>query len=155
MLKEYFSYKWEPVLIDENNPYLFPEKRTRFMRKEYTKPAIYRWIIKKNSGNPIIYIGQTTKLFDRIYQYLNPGKKQTTNIRINKKLKYYKNKGYEIGIEYLRFCKIIKGDNFELFINENDLLNKYVRVFIENLMILIYKEKGYNLLNEPSLNNQD
>lgn len=142
-----FAYQWEPVLMDENTEYFFPERITPFMRKRYKQSAIYRWDIfrKEPEDEKLIYIGEAQELCpQRINGYLNPGPSQKTNKRIKEKFQGYLDKGFKIGLEILQFDKI-KIENFTLTIN--DLNDKHVRRFVEELMVIIYKQKGFQILN--------
>jgi hypothetical protein len=142
-----FAYQWEPVLIDENREYLFPQIITSFMKRRYKHPAIYRWNIfkKEPEDEKLIYIGEAQELCpQRISGYLNPGPSQRTNKRIKEEFQGYLKSEFKIGLEILQFDKI----NIEdfTFIN-NDLRDKHFRRFLEELMIIIYKQKGFKILN--------
>ena len=142
-----FAYQWKPILIEMDKEYYFPEKITPFMRKTYKHPAIYRWNIFRNEPDDekLIYIGEAQELFPlRIKGYLKPGPSQQTNKRIKEKFQVYLDKGFKIGLEILRFDNI-KIENFAL--TNNDLNDKHVRRFIEELMLIIYKQKGFQILN--------
>ena len=142
-----FAYQWESVLTDINKEYFFPEKITPFMRSNYRHPAIYRWNIfkKEPEDERLIYIGNTQELCpDRINGYIKPGPSQQTNKRINEELQGYIKIGFKIKLEFLLFDNI-KIEDFNL--TQSNLQDKYVRLFIEALMIIIYKEKGFKMLN--------
>ena len=146
-LKVEFTYKWEPVLADENREYFFPEEITSFMKRNYRHPAIYRWNIfrKEPEDEKIIYIGEAQELCpQRINGYLNPGPSQRTNKRIREEFQSYLEKGFKIKLEILRFVEIKISD---FIITYNDLSDKHVRRFIEELMIVTHKQKGFKLLN--------
>ena len=146
-LKVEFAYQWKPVLMDRNKKYFFPERITPFMREKYKQPAIYRWDIfrKQREDEKLIYIGEAQELCpQRINGYLNPGPSQQTNNRIKKKFQYYVRKGFKIGLEILQFDKI-KIEDF-IFTN-NHLSDKHIRRFVEELMIIIYQQKGFEILN--------
>ena len=146
-IKVEFAYQWKPVLIEVDKEYYFPKRITQFMRKTYNHPAIYRWNIFRNEPDDekLIYIGEAQELCpQRINGYLNPGPSQQTNKRIKEKLQGYLDKGFKIGLEILRFDNI-KIENFAL--TNNDLNDKHVRRFVEELMVIIYKQKGFQILN--------
>lgn len=141
-----FVYKWVPVLREEDKNYRFPEGITSFMRRNYRRPAVYRWNIFRNrlGDEKLIYIGETEELCRRIYQYLNPGRRQRTSKRIRKELENYLNKGFKIELEVLKFDKIKVGSHT---IRTDDLEDKHVRRFLEELMTIIYTRKGFQILN--------
>jgi len=142
-----FSYIWKPILSGEDDEYYFPNKITPSMRKTYKHPAIYRWNIFKNrpDDEKLIYVGEAQELCpQRINGYLNPGSDQETNKRIKEHLKNYLEKGFKIGLEILEFDNI----KFETFVFTNsDLYDKHVRRFVEELMVIIYKQRGFQILN--------
>jgi len=146
-IKVEFAYQWEPFLKDWEKEYFFPEKITLFMKKTYNHPAIYRWNIFRNKPDDekLIYIGEAQKLCpQRISGYLNPGPSQQTNQRINKKFHDLLNNGFKIRLEILCFDNI-KIKNFT--ITNSHLNDRHVRRFVEELMIVIYKLKGFTILN--------
>jgi len=146
-LKVDLSYQWEPVFVDKNCGYLFPEQLSEFMRQEYKKPAIYRWNIfrYKPGDKKLIYIGEAKELCpQRINGYLNPGPTQQTNKRMKEIFQSYLNEGLKIGLEILNFEKILIDSS--VFTRDN-LHNKHFRRLIEELMIIISKQKGFQILN--------
>jgi len=146
-LKIELAYQWEPVLKEENREYLFPQIITSFMKRRYKLPAIYRWNIfnKEPEYEKLIYIGEAQELCpQRINGYLNPGRFQQTNKRINKRFQDQLKKGFRIKLEILQFNKI----NIEDFtFTNNDLHDKHFRRLLEELMIIICKQKGVKILN--------
>ena len=80
----------------------------------------------------------------RINGYLNPGPSQQTNKRIKGKFQTYLDKGFKIRLEILQFDNI-KIEDFTFI--DNDLKDKHIRRFLEELMIIIYGQKGYKILN--------
>jgi len=146
-IKVKFTYQWIPILKEEGEEYYFPERITLFMRSNYKQPAIYRWNIFRNNSEDekLIYIGEAQELCPRrIYSYLNPGPSQQTNKRIKEMFQCYLNERLKIRLEMLQFDKI-KIENFT-FINSN-LKDKHVRRFLEELMVIKYRRKGFQILN--------
>ncbi len=147
MIKVEFTYQWIPILKEEGQEYHFPEEISSFMRKNYRKPAIYRWNVFRNipSDKKIIYIGEAQELCpQRINGYLYPGPSQRTNNRIKKIFKTYLDKGFKIRLEILHFGNIKIGD---FTLSDNDLKDRHIRRFVEELMIIIHRQKGYEILN--------
>ena len=146
-IKVGFTYQWKPILKEECKEYFFPEGITPFMGRNYRKPAIYRWNIFRSDSEDekLIYIGETQELCpQRINGYLNPGPSQKTNKRIKEMFQDYLNKGLKIRLERLQFNEI-KIENFTL--TSDDLEDKHIRRFIEELMVIIYRQKGFQILN--------
>ena len=103
MIKVEFTYHWIPILKEEGQEYHFPEENSSFMRKNYRKPAIYRWNVFRNipSDKKIIYIGEAQELCpQRINGYLYPGPSQRTNNRIKKYLRHTWIKDLELGSKF-------------------------------------------------------
>jgi len=103
MIKVEFTYHWIPILKEEGQEYHFPEEISSFMRKNYRKPAIYRWNVFRNipSDKKIIYIGEAQELCpQRINGYLYPGPSQRTNNRIKKYLRHTWIKDLELASKF-------------------------------------------------------
>lgn len=141
------TFDWIPVLREEDEIYMFPNPITPYMKRLYKSPSIYRWNIHKGipTSEKIIYIGEGQQLVPaRIKGYLNPGPSQMTNKRLNNCFFEYKQRGYEISLEIIRFDAMNLGDSS---FNLVDLENKYLRRFLENMLIIYYQQKGYILQN--------
>lgn len=67
-----------------------------------------------------------------------------TNKRIKEEFQAFLDKRLVIGFEVLRFDNITI-EKFSL--NSSSLNNKHLRKLIEDLMIVIYKEKRFQILN--------
>ncbi len=133
--------------MDGHNGYLFPQPLTSYMKQEYKQPAIYRWnVFREEPGDEkLIYIGEAQKLCpQRINNYLNPGPSQQTSKRINREFQNYLKKGMKIRLEILRFGDVEIGD---FVIAKDEVQEKHVRRFIEELMVVIFRKKGYRVLN--------
>ena len=146
-LKVNLPHRWETVLADTEKEYFFPEQITQLMKNWYKQPAIYRWNIYKNEpeDQKIIYIGEAKQLCpQRINHYLNPGRDQQTNKRIKEIFQNYSHQGFKIRLETLQFDRIAVGD-FSL--TKDDISDKHIRRFIEELLITYYRRKGFTILN--------
>jgi hypothetical protein len=140
------TYEWEPVLLDQDKQYTWPNNITKFMRDKYNFSAIYRWVVEKESNIQSIYIGEASLLPRRIYQYLNPGKSQQTNNYINHLFGgFIHEQGYNIKLEKLKIFSCELGDKK---ITENDLDDKNMRVLVEHLLLVYYENKGFDILNK-------
>lgn len=53
------------------------------MKKQYCRPAVYRWMVwTPGFGIHAYYVGETDNLARRIQQCVRPGKQQPTNLRL-------------------------------------------------------------------------
>lgn len=147
VLKVRFPFKWEAVLSSETEEYFFPQSVTGYMKRLYRGPYVYRWNIYRNSPSDLklLYVGQAKQLCPhRIQSYLTPGPSQETNQRIHEKLRAYLEQGLRIRLEILRFVELTIGD---FALTPEDMLDKHTRLFIEGLLIVYLRRKGYALLN--------
>jgi hypothetical protein len=140
-------FSWKKVFQSEDEVYLFPDPITPFMRTNYHKPAIYRWIVDSpdEDNEYLLYIGETIKLCpDRLLSYLFPGPKQQTNLRLNQQFNEFHANGCRIELEILKINGAIMND---LEIKESDLKRQDIRRLIERLLVTLYRNQGINLLN--------
>lgn len=146
-IKLHLRYSWDPVLIDEANEYHYPIAISKPMRQQYKKPAVYKWNVYKHSPDDLkrIYIGEAAILCPtRVHGYLKPGPSQHTNIRMKNMFSEYINQGLKIRLEVLNLQHSTIG---KVPVTQEDLANKYVRHYIEAIMITHYQDKDYTLLN--------
>lgn len=146
-IKLHLRYSWDPVFRDETNEYHYPMAITPPMKKQYKKPAIYKWNIYKHSPDDQkkIYIGEAAILCPtRLQGYLKPGPSQHTNIRMKNMFSEYINQGLKIRLEVLNLQHSTIG---KIPVTQEDLANKYVRRYIEAIMITHFQDKNYTLLN--------
>ncbi|OHB72720.1 MAG: hypothetical protein A2W23_04200 [Planctomycetes bacterium RBG_16_43_13] len=148
------SYKWEAASANGVDSYFFPDEITKYMKEKYRHPAIYRWDIFKDEPDDMktIYVGETNKLCNRVGQYLKPGKAQQTDKELNKKFHRYIAEGCNVRLEILQFDEIKIGDstfNYSDISKSEEDFGKFFRWFVEDLMVVIYKKKGFNVLNKP------
>lgn len=142
------SFRWTPIQGLANIPYCFPQPVSKYLRREYRRPAVYRWVIEQG-GKTSIYIGETEDLARRLTHYLNPGIKQPTNTRIRGILDLPCRSNARISFDMLEF------DPFS--INQRcysmlDLGTKETRCFLENLSVTLLPsevEKLNRVLSVP------
>lgn len=147
-IKLHLRYSWDPVFMDETNEYHYPMAISPSMKQQYKKPAIYKWNIYKHSPDDQkkIYIGEATILCpSRIQGYLTPGPSQHTNIRMKNIFSEFINQGLKIRLEVLNLQHSTIG---KIPVTQEDLSSKYVRRYIEAIMITHYQNKNYTLLNQ-------
>lgn len=146
-IKLHLRYSWDLVFRDETNEYHYPMAVSPSMKKQFKKPGIYKWNIYKDSPDDQkkIYIGEAAILCpSRIQGYLTPGSSQRTNIRIKNLFCELINQGLKIRLEVLNLQHSTIG---KTPVTKEDLANKYVRRYIEAIMITHYQDKNYTLLN--------
>jgi hypothetical protein len=142
-----FVFSWEPVLCTEDEEYSFPNPITQFMKRRYSGPAIYRWIIEHqgDEANPQVYIGEAKRLCpDRLSGYITPGPTQQTNWRLQRALLDGLAQGAMVQLEVLRLVGPIMPD---LAFSEKDLARQDVRRLLERLLVVLYRNQGVELLN--------
>lgn len=140
-----FAFEWEPLLRDANEHYFFPSPITGFMKKNYRRPVIYRWVIDYGQDENLYYIGETTKLCpERLSGYLSPGPSQQTNIRLNRQFHESISSGAKVSMELLKLNGSFLDD---LEIQDADLKRQDVRRLIERLLIVLYRNRGLQILN--------
>lgn len=141
------SYKWEPVLVKEDEEYHYPMPISPYMKEHYRCSSIYRWDVYEQmpEDKKQIYIGEAQILCpQRIQGYLTPGPSQQTNKRMKEKFHGFLKDGLKIRLEILRLQRSFIG---KIPLVPSELSNKFVRHCIEALLITNYANKGYILLN--------
>jgi hypothetical protein len=140
------EFVWEQVLSAPGKGFEFPGEITAFMRRQYGGPAIYRWIAyaKEIGDRKDIYIGEAETLWRRIYNYLQPGASQQTNVRMHARFQALKSEGLHVTIQRLHISSLSLGG---FTVGPSDLFNKHVRVFIEHMLVAYYTKAGFVLMN--------
>jgi len=125
------SFSWIPIQGLKDVPYRFPEVASRYLKEQYERPAIYRWIVQREQKQ-YIYIGAAENLGRQLVHYLKPGPAQTTNLRLRAFLDQENALGASISFEVLLFEPFsINGRQY----TPADLGTKEVRCLLENLLI--------------------
>lgn len=149
MEKIFLALNYEQALAKQSETefYNYPDLTTKYFKKNYSKPIIYRWNIYKEVLGDLktFYIGETDLLSRRVNQYRKPGPTQKTNKDLNAKFEDYIKKGNRITLEVIHL-KVSKESVPSLTID--DLKNKDLRKALEGLLIYNYREKNYILLNK-------
>jgi hypothetical protein len=141
------SYDWQAILMREKVEYMFPLAITPFMRMRYREPAIYRWNIYRKTADDkkLVYIGEAQELCPkRLYGYLNPGSTQETNKRIKTEFEAYLREGLNIRLEICNISVLKFGDSI---LGKESLVDKYIRRFIEEAMVVEYRKRGFTVLD--------
>lgn len=141
-----FEYHWHAVEGSPGVAYLFPGAVTHYVTANYSLPAVYRWAILDTQGRFVaVYFGETENLTRRIGQYLNPGRKQQTNIQLKERFDDELRKGSRIELRCLAFEPFsVCGRRFSL----DDFRKGYVRRVLENLALALEHDAGPQVLNK-------
>lgn len=131
------AWDWVPVLEDDGTPYQFPHGVSRYMSKQYSGPAIYRWTVRRQADIVGVYIGETAELRRRIHHYLSPGPRQPTNQRLNHEFTAALQRGFIVTLEVLHFAPFEVAGHL---ISQAGLEAKALRVLLEHLMLWVYQD---------------
>jgi len=77
------THRWADVQSAQGYNYLYPTVVSPYMKEQYCRPVVYRWMVwTPGYGIHAYYVGETDNLARRIQQCLRPGKTQATNLRL-------------------------------------------------------------------------
>lgn len=145
------SFQWRSALIEETGaPYFFPDKFTKFFRKKYSVPGVYRWRVLKNQpgDKEPIYIGEAQQLQRRIQRVCTPpktAKDTNTNRRLNQIFRKFLSEGRQIAVDV--------GDVESFEINgvgfgKYTMHDPFKRRAVENILLALAQKSGdYELRN--------
>jgi hypothetical protein len=98
------KYGWVNVQIRMGISYRYPNPLSSFMREQYCRPVVYRWVVwAAGQGISALYVGETDTLTRRIQQYLRPGPRQATNLRLKAFFDEAVKKGELVELQALEF----------------------------------------------------
>jgi hypothetical protein len=143
-IKIRIEYSWAPVLKNDDSEYLFPDPKGS-IKAEYNSPAVYRWNISVSGEQRMYYIGEAQNLRERVYGYLNPGRSQQTNDRINRLLSQSYFLGFRASLAILDNLMVSTDTGIDF--SKKDLESKHFRQFVEGLLISISREGGEIIYN--------
>lgn len=130
-------FKWKRVQFDGEN-YIF----NNLFKYKKNESMIYRWCAS-NEIETLFYFGETKEFKKRINHYLNPGKKQMTNIRINNEFNELAKRGYLIHLDILDIDEFLVGES-----KISDFNMKEFRRLVENYFIITAKASSVIVLNK-------
>lgn len=140
------TFQWNPINSEDNIVYSYPGNITKYMKDKYGFPALYRWVIQKRNGSVFYYLGETDGLVPRrVYQYLNPGPSQKTNLRLHDIFHSESANGSKILLEYLTFTPFTLNNRT---ISQSSLTDPHVRRLLEELFTVLAQGNGERLLNK-------
>lgn len=142
--------RWVMVTDEDGTSYEYPAKVSRYIKKTYSGPAIYRWrvIPSGEDGRETVYIGQAEDLAQRVQRVLTPGhgrKGDPTDRRLQTAFRELLSKRKKMVLEIADFEEFeINGVHF----SPSVLADRFRRLAVENLILAVQQAAGYNLLNK-------
>ena len=131
------DYCWKSVEKSPDESYVFPHRTSNFMKSEYSRPGIYRWVVYSPNGAPVAaYFGEAENLVKRIGQYLRPGESQRTNLRLHMEFHRYIKNQRTVKMDILDFSPF-RLNSIEASVS--DLHNRCLRIMLEAFAILNFK----------------
>ena len=121
--------EWVPVQVPDGKAYFYPDEHRRW-RKDWSKPAVYRWVLSGQGCKPQFLVGESGDLYKRLQAYVGSTAKRHVNIR--RDFDRVSSTGGTVGLE------ILKIDSFAIngaVIAEDKLGNFFVRRVLENLLL--------------------
>jgi len=128
------KHRWADVQIAQGYNYQYPKAVSPYMKEQYCRPSVYRWMIwKPTVGLSALYIGETADLAGRIQQYLTPGKQQATNLRLHAYFDDALTRDERVEVQTMQFEPFqVNNVNFSM-----DLLgHTHIRRMLENLVLV-------------------
>lgn len=149
MKKINIEVRWTSVLNADGTPYKYPEPLSRFLKKHYPNPVVYRWrILPVENDKETIYIGQAEDLHQRIQRVLTPSKKARRG-DTNQKLKRFFDEQRSLTKEVILEIPVFEPFGFnDVRFSPDDLFNQFKRLALENLLLSFAQAAGHNLLNK-------
>jgi hypothetical protein len=129
------NFQWINVQISLGYNYQYPNSLSAYMKENYCRPAVYRWIVwKPTVGFNAIYVGETEDLARRITHCLVPGKRQLTNLRLKAYFDNALTTNELIELQTLQFEQFqINKVTFSMSL----LGHAHVRRMLENLVLVV------------------
>jgi hypothetical protein len=128
------THRWAAVQSSQGYNYIYPGSISPYMREQYCRPAVYRWMVW-TPGRAIhaYYIGETGNLARRIQQCLHPGNQQATNLRLKAYFDEAVNQKQRIELQTLVFEPfLVNKVNFSMEL----LGHTHIRRILENLVLV-------------------
>lgn len=105
------EHRWEPILIDMHNPYLFPKAVHRTLNRSIG-PAIYKWVSFDHflGDRSVLHLGETDSLYNHMLRLVRPSNRSP----LRRLLDSCVSRGLKVGVERLetspfRFNEILSG----------------------------------------------
>ena len=124
--------EWVPVLAPDGKAYRYPQDDVKCLRKDYSRPAAYRWVLSGQGCKPQFLVGETGDLYKRLQAYAGSTAKRHVNIR--RDFERVSASGGTVGLEILKFDTLaING----AVIAEDKLGNFFLRRALQNICSLL------------------
>ncbi len=136
--------RWTPVLAGAGEPYRYPGKLSKYMRRTYDRPAIYCWRVEKPGKPSAMYIGETEHVVRRLRAFLKPGPVLETNLRMQQYLMAAMEDQGDVLLKVLSFPPFVV-NGFEVTMER--LGNPHVRKLVEHIAVLTEIAQGSVVLN--------
>lgn len=107
------------------------------------EPAVYRFLIRIPGQKAGAYVGETVELRRRVYQYMNPGPSQQTNIWLSAQFRGALSKNGTVVMEVMDLASVPPIGNLGL----PNLQMKYWRRLLEAAGCLEAQGEGFEILN--------
>ena len=131
-----FEFRWSRLKDISGGDFICGTELGK-LRSSFSGPAIYRWVIEFSGQSLKVYIGETEELGRRLYQYLNPGSTQHSNLRLREEFLLAKAQGQEVFLERLEFEPFTLNG---VRVSVEELNRKYIRRLLEALICLQLNE---------------
>lgn len=133
---------WLPVESAPGTRYEYPDRTTKYLRKSYRGPAVYRWCLSHANKSSDYLVGETGCLFRRINEYRSHGGGHHDHIC--KAFDKCRGAGGKVWPETLSFEPFtVNGQGF----SPNELFDPVLRAVLENLCIFLLKAQRFGVLN--------
>ncbi len=77
------NHRWADVQSLQGYNYLYPTAVSSYMKEQFCRPAVYRWMVwTPGYGVHAYYVGETANLAHRVQHCIRPGNQQMTNLRL-------------------------------------------------------------------------
>ncbi len=133
------THRWADVQSAQGYNYLYPTVASPYMKGQYCRPAVYRWMVwTPGYGIHAYYVGETENLVRRIQHCLRPGNTQATNLRLKAYFDEAVNQKQQVELQTLVFEPFqVNKVNFSMEL----LGHTHIRRFLENL-VLVWLDAG-------------
>ena len=142
--------QWRSMMEQNETPYNYPAKFSRYLRERYSVPAVYRWrVLELQPGErKTVYIGEAEDLIRRIQRVRTPSKKSKRG-ETNKRLKQIFDEKISSGRTIV--LDIADFDSFEMngvSFSPEELEDQFKRKALENLILCFAQAEGQEILNK-------
>lgn len=125
--------RWVDVQSSVGVNYHYPGVVTPFMKEQYSRPSVYRWFVwAPVRGVSALYVGETDNLARRTQQYLSPGRRQVTNLRLKAYFDDALKRDQRVQLQTLEF------DPFQvnrLTVSAQSMGDTHIRRMLESLLL--------------------